>query len=69
MKVIEEFDMLDDQGNGFNVRAYDTQELEVSYFEEWYCVDYRFLSLGAEIGEWEYFKRLGLKGDVDDKSN
>ena len=51
MKLIKEMDLLDDAGTGFNVRFYDTEEMEISYFEENHCVDYVFVAMGT----WDFF--------------
>ncbi len=49
MKVIQELELLDQKGTGFNLRFYDTQEVEIAYFQNWHCVDYVFVSEGS----WE----------------
>lgn len=45
MKIIKELDLLDERGIGFNIRFYDTEEVEIAYFENFLCVDYVFVSM------------------------
>ena len=55
METKKELDLLDENGTGFNITFYDTEEVEITYFQDFHCVDYVFVS----IGTWEtYFKNL-----------
>ena len=55
METKKELDLLDENGTGFNVTFYDTEEVEITYFQNFHCVDYVFVSMGT----WEtYFKNL-----------
>lgn len=47
MKMIKELELLNGEGSGFNIRFYDTKEVEISYFEKFHCVDYVFVSEGT----------------------
>jgi len=67
MKLIKELDLLDNGGTGFNVRFFDTQEVEITYFEENHCVDYVFISMGT----WDTFfnnKSSGMRDFTKEES-